>query len=313
MQWWEIYVQVPEPMSEVVGAYLHQLGSTSLVIHDHAVLSPPESPLITTGASHMGWTVLQGAFETALELPDEIGALQTFLQQLSGHDGPVATKLYYCPLPNDDYTTQWQDFFRPLTVAQRLYIRPPWDSTSAPDHMAILTLEPGLAFGTGTHPTTYLCLVLLTQYLTGNPSGDERAPKQLLDVGCGSGILSLAGLMLGVQTALGVDVDPQAIEVAQSNAAYNGLQARVQFLLGSWDMTTDRFDVITANIFLGPLIEMMAPLTQRLVPDGTLILSGILESQVAALEEAIQSVHLRIHRRLAEDGWAALAVQRIRT
>jgi len=213
-------------------------------------------------------------------------------------------QLYCRPLPDVDYLTHWQQFFQPLYIEERLMIRPPWDTSPIPSHMACLTLNPGPAFGTGTHPSTHLCLTMLVQFAA------RYQGSTLLDIGCGSGILSLAALQLGWQRAVGVDLDAQAIAVAMHNTALNALEERVQFLHGSWQVVTGQFPCITANIYLGPLVEMLQPLTRYLAPGGTIILSGLLASQETTMRIAVESAGLTVQVRLLEEGWVTLAIRR---
>ena len=182
-------------------------------------------------------------------------------------------------------------------------IRPPWHTSPVPSHMACLTLNPGPAFGTGTHPSTHLCLLMLIQCAAHYQGG------RLLDIGCGSGILSLAALQLGWQSAVGVDIDAQAVAVATHNAALNGLQDRVQFFHGSWQSITGQFPCITANVFLGPLVEMLPPVARHLAPGGILLLSGLLASQETAMRTAVQKAGLVVQTRCEEGEWVALAVR----
>jgi ribosomal protein L11 methyltransferase len=146
---------------------------------------------------------------------------------------------------------------------------------------------------------------MLLQYAT------QYQGSTLLDVGCGSGILSLAALQLGWQSAVGVDIDAQAIAVATHNAELNGLQDRAQFVQGSWQSVTGVFPCITANIYLGPLVEMLQPLTRYLAPGGTLVLSGLLASQEATMRTTITSVGLAVQARRVEEDWVSLAVRRV--
>jgi len=288
-------------MSEAASEYLHDVGSTAVVFHEQAMLTPQHDPCIETLSQTSAWTVLQGALPLDAMLPTQVAALQEWVgicaQEVAG------VQLYCRPLPDVDYLTQWQQFFQPLYLGERLIIRPPWDPSPVPAHTACLTLNPGPAFGTGTHPSTHLCLTMLIQLATRYQGG------VLLDVGCGSGILSLAALQLGWQRAVGVDVDAQAIAVAAHNAALNALQERVHFLHGSWNVVTGQFSCITANIYLGPLIEMLRPLTRSLAPGGTLLLSGLLLSQEATMRAAVNSAGLAVQERLVEEEWVALAVR----
>jgi ribosomal protein L11 methyltransferase len=303
MQWWDIYVQVPEPMGETVSVYLQHLGSGGVVIHESAMLSLQGEACLDTSLQASGWTVLYGALPVDEALPVRVCALQQFLNAYPSNIPALLWKLYCRPCPSGDYLTQWQHFFPPLYIAQRLVIRPPWDTSAVPSGIESLVLDPGQAFGTGLHPTTHLCLTLLAR------CSQLKQHGWLLDVGCGSGILSLAALKLGYERALGVDIDAQAISVAEHNAVLNGLQQRVQFRQGSVEAATGQFAVITANIYLGPLVDMMPALVERLAPQGSILLAGILEHQEAALRAALHTAGLQVHARLVEEGWVALEGQ----
>jgi ribosomal protein L11 methyltransferase len=306
MEWWDIYAQVPEGMTDAVSAYLQHLGSAGVVIHEGTVLSADGTLNAGQQAGVSSWTVLYGAFPQDDALATRICALQQFLDTLPRQTPEQAWKLSCRLLQGHDYLTQWQHFFQPLYIGTRLVIRPPWDTTVLSPDVVSLVLDPGQAFGTGLHPTTHLCLCLLAQRLSGNQAG------RLLDVGCGSGILSLAALKLGLEAAVGVDIDAQAVRVAARNAALNSVQARAQFLHGSVDIVSGQFALLTANIFLGPLIDMLDAFVQRLVPQGWIILSGILAHQELALRAAMQAAGFEVRQRLEEAGWVALEGQRIR-
>jgi len=303
-QWWEIYIQVPESLSEAASDYLHGLGSTAVVFHEQARLTPQHAVCIEAWPETNTWTVLQGALPLDDTLPSHVAALQQWLSMYASVTPDI--QLYCRPLWDVDYLTQWQQFFQPLCIGEHLMIRPPWHTSPVPATMACLTLNPGAAFGTGTHPSTHLCLLMLLQYAV------QCQGSRLLDVGCGSGILSLAALQLGWQSAVGVDIDVQAITVATHNAELNGLQGRARFLHGSWQNVTGVFSCITANIYLGPLVEMLRPLTRYLAPGGTIILSGLLAAQEVTMRTAIQDAGLVVQARRGEEEWVALAVRRAR-
>jgi ribosomal protein L11 methyltransferase len=305
MEWWDIYAQVPEGMTDAVSAYLQHLGSAGVVIHEGAVLSPDGTLSVGQHAGVPAWAVLYGAFPHDDAVATRLCALQQFLDTMPRQGPGQLWKLYCRLLQGQDYLTQWQHFFQPLYIGTRLVIRPPWDTTTLSPDVVSLVLDPGQAFGTGLHPTTHLCLRLLAQRLSGPQAG------RVLDVGCGSGILSLAALKLGLAAAVGVDIDAQAVRVAERNAVLNSLQAQAQFLHGSVDVVSGQFALITANIFLGPLVDMMVSLVQRLVPRGWIMLSGILAHQELALRAAMQAAGLEVQQRLEEAGWVALEGQRV--
>lgn len=301
--WWECYVQVPVQASERVSAFLHHLGSTAVVFHEPAVLCPSQEPCVTPMPSRDPQVVLQGAFAEDAELSPRLTRLQVYLRQQAAAFASDPWRLYCRPLRDQAYLTQWRDFFQPIDIEQRLRVRPPWDQSPVPDTMACLTLEPGMAFGTGTHPTTRLALALLARYVAG------ATPGRLLDVGCGSGILSLGALQLGVASAFGVDLEAEAVTVARQNAALNGLQDRAEFRQGSWELANGTYAVIAANIYLGPLVNMIHALRRLLQPHGVMILSGILTFQEMALRTALGTARLAVVEQLVEDNWVALAVR----
>lgn len=306
MQWWNVYVQTPAHACDAVSAYLDHLGSAAVVIHENATLSACREPCVDDTLYSRGSTVLQAAFAGHEALLTRLAALQRFMAAGAGSEAVLPWTLYCCKLSDQRYLTQWQDFFHPFWVDDCLLIRPSWDTSPPPLGKACLTLDPGLAFGTGTHPTTRMCLDMLADYAGQHQGGS------LLDAGCGSGILSLAALRLGLRTAVGVDVDPQAVSAAVDNAAANALQDRAQFISGWCNAAAKPFDMIVANIFLGPLVEMMQTLRRRLKPGGTLIASGIIAPQEAALTTSLKAAGLAVCSRMLTDGWIALAARPVR-
>lgn len=296
-------MQVPVQASEMVSAFLHHLGSTAVVFHEPARLCPPQEPCVAPLPSGEPQVVLQGAFAADAGLLPRLLRLQVYLLEQAAGFAAAPWRLYCRPLRDQAYLTQWRDFFQPIDIEKRLRVRPPWDCRPVPATMACLTLEPGMAFGTGTHPTTRLALTLMARYVSG------ATPGRLLDVGCGSGILSLGALQLGVPSAFGVDVEAEAVTVARQNAELNGLQDRAAFQQGSWEMANGTYAVIVANIYLGPLVNMIHALRQRLQPQGVMILSGILTFQEMALRTALDTAHLAVVEALVEDNWVALAVR----
>ena len=170
-----------------------------------------------------------------------------------------------------DWERAWMDDFQPLKFGERLWIVPSWHEAPDPD-AANLMLDPGLAFGTGTHPTTALCLEWL--------DGQDVQGKQVIDYGCGSGILGLAALLLGANLVIGVDTDPQALEASRENARRNGVDDSKLALYLPEDEPDKQADVMLANILAQPLIGLAPHLASRTRPGGDLVLSGILSNQV---------------------------------
>ena len=180
------------------------------------------------------------------------------------------------PLEDKDWEREWMDNFHPMQFGERLWICPSWRDVPEPDAVNVM-LDPGLAFGTGTHPTTALCLRWL--------DGIEVAGKTVVDFGCGSGILAIAALKLGAKEVIGIDIDPQALQASMDNAQRNQVADRLKVFLPA-DQPILQADIVMANILSGPLLELQDVITGYCKADGLLVLSGILAEQVERIEQA---------------------------
>ena len=204
-------------------------------------------------------------------------------------------------LADQDWERAWMDRFQPMHFGGPLWVVPSWLAPPHPEAVNII-LDPGLAFGTGTHATTALCLSWLAQH--------PPAHQYIIDVGCGSGILAIAALKLGARQALGVDVDPRALEVSRENAERNAVAA--QLTLGLPELLPDSplADLVIANILAQPLIQLSNQLIQLVKPGGTLILSGMLENQTAEVSQHYMN-DVDLERQVHEQ-WAMLVGKRKR-
>ncbi|MES9995222.1 50S ribosomal protein L11 methyltransferase [Desulfovibrio aminophilus] len=204
----------------------------------------------------------------------------------------------------EDWGRAWMEFFVPLECGQRFEILPPWLADKANPELTPVIIEPKMAFGTGHHPTTALCLEGLSTILGDGTGWDD---KHFLDLGTGSGILAIALCRLGM-TGVGLDIDPLAVECAEENATRNDVEDRLSLAVGSIDAVEPgvRFDLIVANILSGPLIGMAPLIVSRLAPGGALVLSGILEEQADAVAAAYEAQGLGSAERKISGEWAAL-------
>jgi ribosomal protein L11 methyltransferase len=211
-----------------------------------------------------------------------------------------------------DWSEAWKAHYQPILVGDRLVIQPAWLENPAPERLAVL-MEPGMAFGTGTHPTTQLCLQTLEARL--------EPGQNVIDVGCGSGILSIAAARLGAGKVVGVDIDREAIPIARENARLNDLAQRVDFHLGSVDellrgeFGLTRAPVVLANILATVIVRLLkVDLAELVEQGGILVLSGILESQLSgqdghlALLPILKQHGLRVIETRQIDDWVALVV-----
>ncbi len=291
MSWLALTVDADAAHAEALGDALLELGAISVDVHDAHADTEAEEPLFgepgESSASLWAYSRL-----TALFPPDT--AVAEVLHRAAEAAGLTALPAYrVSTLEDDDWVRRTQAQFEPIPVSRRLWIVPTWHT--APDPAAInIVLDPGLAFGTGSHPTTRLCL----RWLDANIKGGEK----VMDYGCGSGILAIAALKLGAASAVGVDVDAQAVRASYDNAAANRVEA--QFFLPD-DAPQFKVDVVVANILTNPL-KMLAPLLAGFVRDGgRIVMSGILSNQV---DEVIEKYAqwFDFDPVAIDEGWACL-------
>lgn len=205
-------------------------------------------------------------------------------------------------LAQQDWAEAWKAHYHREKVGQRLVIVPAWDAAEAAEGEVIVRLDPGMAFGTGTHPSTQLCLQLLERTIV---PGDRA-----LDVGTGSGILAIAAVRLGADEVKAVDTDPVAIAALEENAALNQLAGRIEAAVGSIERFPGPFDLILINILAEVIAQLLPEATARLAPGGTIILSGVIEAREPIVHEAIEACGLRVLERQTTKDWVGLAVRR---
>jgi len=204
-------------------------------------------------------------------------------------------------LEDKDWEREWMSTYHPMRFGQRLWVCPSWREAPDPDAVNLM-LDPGLAFGTGTHPTTALCL----EWLDAEPLDG----KSLTDYGCGSGILGIAGLLLGAESVLAVDIDPQALQATRSNLERNHLDAeRLEACLPQQAPARES-DVLVANILAGPLVELAPTLAARVRSGGRIALSGLLEQQADEIRTAY-SPWFRLDPVAEREGWIRISGTRL--
>ena len=198
---------------------------------------------------------------------------------------------------NEDWENNWKKYFKPMPVGERLLIRPIWEDEYDAGDRAVLHLEPGLAFGSGTHDTTRLCLETLEKY--ANPG------RTVLDIGCGSGILSVACLLLGADSAVGVDIDALAVKTARENGKTNGFdEPKFTVLQGSTtDKVKGKFDIIAANIVADIIVNICENVKDYMNPDAVFITSGIIEPREDDVLAAFAANGLEVIARHESGGW----------
>ncbi len=262
MSWLELSLNLHAEQQPQIEAALEDLGSLSVSLFDAAdnpifEPQPGETPLWPTLS-------LLALFPPDTDRNGLLHALNDLVPEL------CPDHIEFREVADQDWTRSWMDQFKPMRFGQKLWVYP-WNIEPPADTDAIIVrLDPGLAFGTGTHPTTALCLEWL--------DGADLRQKRAIDYGCGSGLLAIAALKLGARSVHAVDNDPQAIEASHINAQRNGVDEKLTLQLAD-SCTTDPVDVLVANILTGPLLKLAPLFAAALQGNGKLALSGILVGQ----------------------------------
>jgi ribosomal protein L11 methyltransferase len=293
----ELVFTVSEDLAEDLGDALMELGALSISVSDAAADTESEKPLY----GEPGLTPDRQAWEQSqvIALFDEQGLSAEEISLALTEAGFQINTPSERSVEEQDWVRLTQSQFEPIQVGQRLWVVPSWHDAPKDPNAVCLAVDPGLAFGTGSHPTTKLCM----QWLEEHP---DLASKTLLDYGCGSGILAIAAKRLGCGDALGVDIDPQAVISAKDNAKRN--EVMVDFRLPEEDSTHSQHDVVVANILANPLQVLAPALCQRIAPNGHIVLSGILERQAQEVIATYQPwIQLHVWREC--DGWVCLTGQ----
>ena len=203
----------------------------------------------------------------------------------------------------EDWANAWKEYYHVLHLGARVVIKPSWREYAPKPDEVVLELDPGMAFGTGLHPTTHMCLELLEQRV--------QPGTRVLDVGTGSGILALAAARLGAASVLALDVSSVAVEAAQANARANGLEERVTVRLGSLEEASgERYDLVVANIIARVIADLAPALVGALAPGGLLIASGIIDERLPLAEDALRAAGLAEIERVRDGDWFSLVGRR---
>ena len=203
----------------------------------------------------------------------------------------------------EDWADKWKAFFKPTPVGERLFVRPIWIDDYDAGNRAVLNIEPGAAFGTGTHDTTRLCLETLDKIIK---DGDT-----VLDIGCGSGILAIASMLLGATEGFGVDIDELAVKTAKENGKMNGLdEPELKFVCGDLaDKVTKQYDVVVANIVADIIILFSTQVRAFMKPGAKFIASGIIDTRADEVVTALQNAGLKLTERIEHGGWVCLVCE----
>jgi ribosomal protein L11 methyltransferase len=299
-RWLEVSLVVDGELAEAVADIFSRFVSNGVVI---------ESGVTYNDAEDEGTPVGPLRVYGYLPVNDQLERFRQSLEEALWHLGQIRPlpPLTFKTIADEDWMVAWKQHYHPIPIGQKLLILPAWLENPSPERVAV-RIDPSMAFGTGTHPTTQLCLELVEEYQChGNP---------VIDVGCGSGILSIAALKLGASRALAVDIDPQAIRSTRENAAANGVLEQIETGQGSVDeihsgkFSFSQAPLVFANILAPVIIRLFeAGLAGLVSAGGILILSGILDKQASEVVAAAEKAGARLVGTRQILDWVALALQ----
>ena len=321
MKYIEFKVHASRQGIEQVTAMLMQQGISEMSIDD-----PADMEDILNKKNEYGWDYIEDSlkentdreptlsvyFEDTEENLEKIQALKIEVMKLKsrelegvyGWDADLG-RLYAetSAVDDSDWKDKWKEFFKPVKVTERIVVKPTWEEYTANSDELVLEIDPGMAFGTGTHETTSLCMKLMEKYM-----GDSPEDKKILDVGCGSGILSIAGALLGSRDVLGIEIDEDAVRVARENVELNGTEQAIKVKQGDLTKGIDfKADIVVANLMADLVAELAGSVKKHMNKNGIFISSGILVEKREKVSDAIRKAGFDIVE-IKEDGeWCAIA------
>jgi ribosomal protein L11 methyltransferase len=288
-QWIEVLIAAPPEQAEAAADFLVTLTGRGVEMSDES--------------DWPGLAQVRGFMTVGAETPAQRAALERFVDGLRALGSGGQVRLDYRDLADQDWGQNWKKHFKPRALTPGLVVAPPWETAAPEPGQTVIIIDPGQAFGTGQHESTLLCLKRVERL-----AGRDLLPDSMLDVGCGTGILALAYLLLGGSWALAVDIDPLAVEAAQHNAQLNGVADRITVSDRPLAEVQGRFGLITANL-TAPDLKALAPqLAPLLQPGGELVAAGLLSSQVEEVRRAFAEQGLAVLEQDFLAGWASLVL-----
>ncbi len=306
MDWTEIKIKVPVSFTETAEAIANMAVPYGIYVEDYSNLEQDALDIAhidmideellqkdrTVSIIHIYISDEENPFEAVAYLKERYAAAD------------IACEIDTDSISEAEWADNWKKFFKTTEIGEKLVIRPSWEEYDNKDNRVVLSIDPGAAFGTGTHATTRMCLGLLERYIYPECT--------MLDIGSGSGILSIAGVLLGSKHADGVDIDPVAVKVAAENAAMNDMSDKVSFIKGDLcDKITEKYDVVCANIVADVIISLLENVDSFMKEDSVFICSGIIDIREDDVKAAFKKFGYRIIDEETMENWRAFAVKKI--
>ena len=313
MDWMEYTVLTTTEASDLISQVLMDAGSSGTMIEDKNDVAANQRPegqwdiIDEAIAQRIGDDVkVTGYYEVDERLRDRILHIESELNRLRSMDlgmdlGKLETRQH--SVAEEDWTESWKKAFRPFRLGSHMVVKPSWESVDAQPGDHIIEIDPGMAFGTGTHETTGMCVELVEQYV--------KPGDRVIDIGTGTGILAIAAAHMGAGHVLATDLDAVAVRVAKENAEINGFAGTIDVRCGDLlDVVQESGDVVIANIIADVIIGLAAPVRQRIVDGGIFICSGIAANRLQDVLDALNDSGYTVLKSLTRGEWCAAAARK---
>lgn len=307
--WAEIELRVANELAEAVSNRLIEEGANGVVLQDSDYFWDEEG---NKQQGEVGMTTVKSYFPTDAML-DLRSSLDSYIRSLKEmHPGVADPEIHVRNMPDENWAHSWRRFFKPTEIAKGIVIKPTWESYTPKGKELVIELDPGMAFGTGLHATTRLCIDAVRRFVWRDDLFGARVlAHNALDVGTGSGILAILTAKLGVPRTVAIDVDKLAVEVAKENAKLNHVLDRIEIRKVPINKVAESFDLVVANILAETIIIMKDQLIDRLNRGGILVLSGILKQKGAEVKKEFLKGKLDFIESLNDEDWTSLVFQKI--
>ena len=303
-KWLKIEITASEELIDALSNFLEETGAQG--VFSESLLPPGASDFPESA----GVEVIQAFFPADIRSEKRIYAVRKYLKSLEEIFPEIEAPTLTTEMISDpDWGEQWKKYFKPIRVCKNIVVKPTWERYTPASRDIVVEIDPGMAFGTGQHASTRMCMEAIEDIILKDRSIKEW---KVLDVGCGTGILGITAAKMGAEDVICVDNDPKATEIAAQNAVINAVDNRLRILNEDAAQITQPRNLIIANLTAKLLLKLHAQLLRLLLPDGYLIISGIIEPDVPAIEEHFISAPLEKQNMLTEKEWVCYVLKKNR-
>lgn len=305
MIWSEIAIQTTQEANEAIANILHEAGAGGVIIEDPEVLARDfASPFgevyeLSPEDFPEEGIIIKAYLPVNSYLLETIEQIKLLINELPIYGIEIGKgTITVSEVDEEDWATSWKKYYKPVQISERFWIKPSWEEIPENNQQLVIELDPGMAFGTGTHPTTILCIKALEEVIKGG--------EEVIDVGCGTGVLSIAAAKLGAKNVLALDLDSVAVESAGQNIAINSVDNRVRVRQNNLlEGIEQQVEVIVANILAEVILRFIDSAKGLLKEKGYFITSGIINTKADLVREALEEAGFRIVKKLDQEDWVA--------